>query len=390
MVDPMDRTQWAVFFLLTASLPFVLLSCNQPSEPQEGPAANTDDPTGHRAEEHHDNNHQRGGEDNNPFGHEHPEAVRQGGAVEPSEDPIIERWEDEYFPFLGFAPEPKPDEQWATDYAAGQPVRWAKAGERPHPVDDEVLVPAGKVLLGDGEIPGSRPQRHQAIPAFFIDRYEVTNSRYQAFVKATGRAAPYVHENWAAIYNWGRSTPPKGLEELPVILVTWDDADSFCRWSGRRLPTEDEWEAAARGPSGQRYPWGNSWDSSRTNVASRLSGPLADMAAWDAFEASWTGSKKPEIAPVGSYSADCSPHGVFDMAGNVSEWVAGSFSAIPGAPENDRKGLGTELRVARGNSWGNRDYSTPLAIRYPYRRDRVDSVVGFRCARDAPQPASEH
>ena len=403
MVMPMDCKGQAAAILVTTSLALFLSSCNGPSSP---PSTKQLDhhpqPSERNRENHdeqqpqgHDEHHPRGHDEHHPRGHqghqqergEHPEALRQGGAVQPSEDPIIERWEDEYFPFLGFAAEPATAQRWDSTYAAGQAVRWVKSEDRPHSLDDEVLVPAAQTVLGDDAVPGSRPTRTVVVPSFFIDRYEVSNSRYQAFVKATGRAAPYVHENWAAIYNWGRSTAPDGLEELPVVLVTWDDADRFCRWSGRRLPTEDEWEAAARGSSGQVYPWGGLWDSSRSNVASRLSGPLADMAAWDAFEASWTGSKKAEIAPVGSYPADRSPHGVFDMAGNVSEWVAGTFKTVSGAPPNDRKGLDTDLRVARGNSWGNRDYSAPLSLRYPYRGDRVDSVVGFRCARDAPGEA---
>tara|TARA_Y100001968_G_C19351070_1_gene714669 strand:- start:117 stop:1211 length:1095 start_codon:yes stop_codon:yes gene_type:complete len=303
---------------------------------------------------------------------EHPEALLQGGRAAPSEEPIVERWEDEYFPFLGFAKEPS--------FRAPAPLQ---NRQTPVELDEEVLIPKGSIEIGDPQIPGSRPTHLVELEAYYIDRYEVSNERYQAFVRATSRTAPYVHENWAAIYNWYKDTYPDGLGQVPVVMVTWADADAYCRWAGRRLPSEYEWERAARGAAANSYPWGNQFSSAHANLASRLSGPLTDITEWDRFEASWTGSKQPEIAAVGSYPQDRSPDGVMDLAGNVSEWVAGHFAAYPGAAAGDRKGLNSQLRVARGNSWGNRDYSSTMAIRYPYQQDRVDSVIGFRCARDA-------
>ncbi len=308
---------------------------------------------------------------------EHPEALLQGGRVAPSEAPIHEDWEDRYFPFVGFAPEPA-DSTPAT-LAQRPPPR-----PPPWPSDAMVRVPAGPFVMGDDALPGARPRRTVVLPAFDIDRFEVTYGRYRAFVRATARPAPYVHENWAAVYNWTRDDFPPALEHCPVILITWADADAYCRWAGRRLPTEAEWEKAARGVDGRPYPWGEAWDARKSNVVTRLSGSLRDVAAWDRFEAEWTGSKQPELSTVGAYPTDQSPFGVFDVQGNVSEWVAGTFEPVPGAPPSDRVGYGEGLRVARGNSWGNRDYATSLAVRYPYREDRVDSVIGFRCARDVP------
>ena len=304
---------------------------------------------------------------------EHPEAVHQGERATVSEAPIVEKWEDEYFPFVGFQPEVK-------DAAAVKTS--GPSGARSHALGDMVAIPAGPVTVGDADLPGSRPVRTVELPAYSIDRYEVTCHQYRDFIRATNRRAPYVHENWAAVYNWYKDTYQAGHAELPVILVTWNDADAYCRWANKRLPTELEWEKAARGAAdARRYPWGDVWDSTLTNVASRLSGPLRTVAEWDAFEEAWTGSKKPEIFGVGQYPSDVSPFGVYDMAGNVSEWVSDLWAPVPGAPPGDRKGFGEELRVARGNSWGNRDYSAPLSIRYPYEEGRVDSVIGFRCAR---------
>jgi formylglycine-generating enzyme required for sulfatase activity len=314
--------------------------------------------------------HRESGFENDPS--EHPEAVYQGARVQPSNDPIIETWEDQYFPFLGFEPEIG---------SADQVKETKPSAKREFPSDSMVFIPAGNFTLGDDRIPGARPGRRAYLDAFFIDRYEVSNARYEAFVKATGRRAPYVHENWAAIYNWFKDTHPTGLGETPVVLVTWKDADAFCRWAGLRLPSEYEWEKAARGSNGRLYPWGNTWDSRLTNVVSRISGPLSTVRDWDEFEAGWTGSKKPEIHPIGSYPRDRSVYGVMDMAGNVSEWVAGRFVPYEGAVQSDSPAFGKKYRLARGNSWGNRDYSTSLAVRYPYEEERVDSVIGIRCAR---------
>ena len=330
----------------------------------------SDDDSGAGDDDSSDGDFEDGRGDGRDF--EHPEALRQGSRVQPSEDAIVEHWEDEYFPFLGYSKE----EPFAAPAAL-------KRRSKKVILEEEILIPAGPAVIGDDTIPGARPVRTVQLPAFYIDRFEVANLRYQAFVRATERATPYVHENWAAIYNWYRDSHPKGLGEVPIVMVTWSDADAYCRWAGRRLPSEIEWERAARGTGGRTYPWGKTFDSSKANLASRLSGPLADRKAWDRFEKNWTGSKKAEIAPVGSYPEDRTGEDVMDMAGNVSEWVAGSFTAYPGGDPDERKGLGKKLRVARGNSWGNRDYSSSMAVRYPYRQERVDSLIGFRCARDA-------
>jgi len=304
---------------------------------------------------------------------EHQEAVRQGGRAAPSEAPIHETWEDEHFPFLGYEEEVASSEEVRTSGPTGQ---------RQYPLDDMVRIPAGSFMLGDEKIPGARPARRVALAAFDIDRYELSNVKYRDFIRATGRRAPFVGENWSAIYDWYEVTYPPGLDEVPVVLVTWRDAQAYCEWAGKRLPSEMEWERAARGAADARsYPWGEVWDSRKSNVASRLEGPFRSLEEWDRFEASWTGSKSPEIFGVGRYPQDRSPDGVFDMAGNVSEWVAGTFEAYPGGDPSERVGFGRGLRVARGNSWGNRDYSSSVSNRYPYEETRVDSVIGFRCAR---------
>ena len=242
---------------------------------------------------------------------EHPEALYQGERVKPSEKPVLEHWEDAYFPFLGFENEPG---------TAHQVLAVKPTAQRAYPLDSEIFIQKTEVTLGDPKIPGSRPVQTVQLNAFYIDRYEVSNNRYAEFVKKSGRRAPYVHENWAAIYNWYKDTPPKGLGEVPVVLVTWDDANAYCQWAGRRLPTEYEWEFAARGVQGFKYPWGNRWDSRKTNVVSRLCGPLNTEVEWDKFEAAWTGSKKPEIFPVGSEISSAAPEEICSAAAE-GHWV---------------------------------------------------------------------
>jgi formylglycine-generating enzyme required for sulfatase activity len=225
-----------------------------------------------------------------------------------------------------------------------------------------------------------QPQCRVNLPGYWIGRTEVTNAQYLRFVQATGHRAP---DHWK-----GAQIPPR-LENSPVVFVDWQDAHAYCKWAGGRLPSELEWEKAARGTDGRIFPWGNQWDAKRCRNFELITGktyPSPD--AWGVAMRQWLRSHDPVRegpTAVGSYSAGASPYGCMDMAGNVWEWCADWFDG--GAYEGYAKGdltpprSGTH-RVLRGGSWyevlphyfrcANRYWNIPRPRNY---------LFGFRCAR---------
>jgi formylglycine-generating enzyme required for sulfatase activity len=217
-----------------------------------------------------------------------------------------------------------------------------------------VLVPSGEFWMGSEDKdadPDERPRHRMFLNAFYIDKFPVTNAQYRAFVAATGHDEP---EFW---------THP-GFEgtNQPVVGVSWEDARAYCRWAAKRLPTEAEWEKAARGTEGQKYPWGEEWDPTRAN--SNDGGPGKPTA-------------------VGSYLTGVSPYGAHDMAGNVYEWTASQYRAYPYQADDGREDPASRgSRVIRGGSWAY----DPRFLRVSCRNDTTptncNGGLGFRCARD--------
>ncbi|MFQ5508240.1 MAG: formylglycine-generating enzyme family protein [Leptospirillia bacterium] len=223
-------------------------------------------------------------------------------------------------------------------------------------VADMVRVPAGPFIMGQGPEDGrlgvdvgvdSVPRHRVNLREFWIDRTEVTVGRYKAFVAATGHR-PF--PEWA----WDKR--PYRNDD-PVIGISFFDAKAYCAWRGARLPTEAEWEKAARGTDGRRYPWGDVWDPERVV---------------------YEGSRKVQPDRVGSHPANASPYGALDMAGNVMEWTDTWYKAYPG---NDlvREAFGEKYRVLKGGGWVGTQFEMRPANRHAVLPLLGQPTFGFRC-----------
>jgi formylglycine-generating enzyme required for sulfatase activity len=254
-----------------------------------------------------------------------------------------------------------------------------------------VLIPAGEFKMGSAQehihsflkgfdgVPleafqAEIPQRQVALDAFYIDQYEVSNRLYRRFIGTTGRTSPKF---------WGdeRFHQP----DYPVLGVTWHEANAYCAWAGKRLPTEAEWEKAARGVQGYSYPWGNNWDSTRTNTASYWAGKsfpsIAKWAQW--METALEGGKAGPLE-IGKFSSGVSPYGVHDMAGNVSEWVFDWYTPYVSQPTliHNPKGAGSgTMKVHRGGSWSVSSIFARSAYRARENPETRSPYIGMRCAK---------
>ena len=233
-----------------------------------------------------------------------------------------------------------------------------------------VLIPAGEFTMGadDPQAPDDqRPARKVNVNAFYIDKHEVTNAQFQEFILADGynKREYWTKEGWdftqkkRSYYNYPtkktyRIDKPLGFgrnvisiaPDHPVIGVSWYEAAAYAKWAGKRLPTEAEWEKAARGTDARIYPWGNKFDFSKLNYFPHHE----------------------KLSPVGSFPDGASPYGVLDMAGSVAEWCT----------DNDK-----ETKIVRGGGWN----AIRLQLRCVHREAQPPTYqyynLGFRCAKDA-------
>jgi formylglycine-generating enzyme required for sulfatase activity len=221
---------------------------------------------------------------------------------------------------------------------------------------DMALIPAGEFIMGSNERwDDESPEHIASTDAFFIDLYEVTNENYKKFVEATKREAPY---------HWPNGEIPKEMEKHPVVYVSWFDARDYCEWSGKRLPNEQEWEKASRGEDGFTYPWGHEWSLDKSNNPYKYS----------------TGT-----VPVGSYPEGRSPYGLYDMSGNVWEWVDSYYLPHPGNTVQ-RAEYGKDKRILKGGSWFDClsygcGLSAPTFNRSFFTPEVRNNSFGFRCAK---------
>ena len=249
---------------------------------------------------------------------------------------------------------------------------------------------------GEDSLPDEQPQRKVYVSGFLIDQYEVTNAAYAEFVNATGHQDP---KNSNPAYTlWTDGRPLSGSEQHPVVNVSWLDAVDYCRWMGKRLPTEAEWEKAARGTDGRRYPWGNDWNISLANSASYWAGRTIEFSTSTEWEAFWLKGEGATIAkakglrgeiltlPVGSFPAGVNAYGLYDMAGNAAEWVQDWYDPnyYKSAPLTDPAGPERgAIKGIRGGSWLKPAISLRTADRDWGVMDSRPSGTGFRCAKDA-------
>jgi formylglycine-generating enzyme required for sulfatase activity len=274
------------------------------------------------------------------------------------------------------------DEAWAADILRQLPKEPVESQAYPRAGNIEgkdgapmVKVPAGEFLMGsdstDSETsPDEHPQHKVTLGEFYIDKYEVTNGQYRAFLASVASAGHAACDPAEPEGKDHRPHPQSWLDyrmnttNQPVVGVDWYDASSYCRWAGKRLPTEAEWEKAARGTDGRIYPWGNEWESSRAR-------------------ASETKSKR--SSKVGSFPSGAGPYGAEDMAGNVWEWVHdwyGEQIYEEGPRENPSGPATGEMHVVRGGTFSNKPEGLRAAVRnHGYPTGRINGV-GFRCAKD--------
>jgi formylglycine-generating enzyme required for sulfatase activity len=213
---------------------------------------------------------------------------------------------------------------------ASQQVGREIAGQDGAPM---ALVPEGEFLYGDNN-------QRLSLPAFYMDKYEVSTRLYAAFLQATGRAQPD---------DWSKQVALIGSGDRPVVQVSWYDAEAYCRYYGKYLPTEQEWEKAARGTDGRTYPWGNETPT--------------DLHAL--FEKEWWGYGT--LATVNSYGAGKSPPGLYHMAGNAWEWTSSDYNS--------------NSKVLRGGSWGHARQGVRSAHRFFKPPSYRNYFMGFRCAK---------
>lgn len=237
---------------------------------------------------------------------------------------------------------------------------------------DMARVPAGEFFMGSDDGPqDERPRHKNTLGEFFIDRNQATNERFAEFLDSVGAAGQRGEKYYdgedddARIHRrGGKWRADAGHEKRPVVEVSWFGAHAFCAWAGKRLPTEAEWEKAARGADGRKFPWGSE--------------PPAKTRAH--FNAGWN-----DFRDVGGFAAGASPYGVLDMAGNGWEWVRSAYSPYPYNAADGREDLTREQ--VRGTRGGGQD-SPAEELRVTERGRRVSRNfrsgphnIGFRCAR---------
>ncbi|NOX42401.1 MAG: formylglycine-generating enzyme family protein [Gammaproteobacteria bacterium] len=236
----------------------------------------------------------------------------------------------------------------------------SRIGDQPNQM---VFILGGEFVMGsNSRLPDEAPEHKVMLNGFWIDKYEVTNFQYKKFIDETKWRSPSHFEN--------RTFPANKIDH-PVTFVSWKDASAYCEWAGKKLPSDKEWEKAARGTDVRIYPWGDVYHTDKVNSPQR-----------------WLERKlEGDTTPVGAFGEGKSPYGLYDMSGNVWEWTASWYQAYPGnthASEN----YGQTYKTLKGGSWWNCSFykcgiSAPTFNRSFFLRSTKNKSFGFRCAKDA-------
>lgn len=242
-----------------------------------------------------------------------------------------------------------------------------------------VFIPAGEFIMGSDDVDTSgkseefgfnepwylneHPKRKMTLDAYYIDTHEVNNGLFKNYLMNVMKVTRDQLLLGVERMGWQ-------VNEYPVRNVPWAQAQAYCESLGKRLPSEAEWEKAARGPNGNEFPWGNEFSEKLFNG----------------------GGEEEDLQAIGSYEKGKSHYGLYDMAGNVMEWVEDWYDAYPGS-EYRSQHYGQKRKVARGGSWGGvGHYVIPhyfrTAYRYAFPPNGFYNDVGFRCAKSSPKPES--
>jgi len=205
------------------------------------------------------------------------------------------------------------------------------------------------------------PEHQVVVGGFYLSKYELSRREYREFLQETDHPSPK---------DWNGKDFPTGTEDLPVVNVSWEDANAYCEWLSKksgyhyRLPTEEEWEFSARGTDKRPYPWGDYWDKTLSNSREADSNsPL----------------------PVDSFSQVKSPSGVFSLAGNVSEWTSSDFGMYPGYSGKEIKIPGKPAKIVRGGNYTSPREQLMTTSRFWAPLDAKQPTIGFRLAMDVPK-----
>jgi sulfatase modifying factor 1 len=235
-----------------------------------------------------------------------------------------------------------------------------------------ILIPAGPFIMGSNDgLPSERPEHSVTLDSYYIDQYEVSMRLYGAFLLAAKHDAPSTWDDEAATT----------VGDRPAVGMGWADAAAYCAWAGKRLPTEAEWEKAARGTDGRRYPWGHMQ-------------PFVDIANYN--RGVWVSEAVTLVGVAGGVEGMSvrhglkdggkSPYGLHHMAGNAAEWVSDWYDREYYAKSPDKNPTGPatgEKKVLRGGSWADLPVALRVSARMSAEQDFQDRTIGFRCAKDA-------